>query len=57
MPLLLLLCMNNTQKIKTHVFYKDQILKDANPATFTYDFATDVATDGKLKFKDGVVIE
>jgi len=44
-------------KDNTHVFYKDQILKDANPATFKYDYATDVATDGRLKFKEGKPIK
>jgi hypothetical protein len=44
-------------KDKTHVFYKNQILKSANPVSFTYDFATRVASDGKLRFKDGVEIE
>lgn len=44
-------------KDKIHVFYKDQILKDANPATFRFDYTINMATDGKLKFKDGVVME
>jgi len=44
-------------KDKTHVFYKAQILKDANPATFRFDYTINMATDGKLKFKDGVVME
>ncbi|MBN8576887.1 MAG: DKNYY domain-containing protein [Cytophagales bacterium] len=44
-------------KDKTHVYFKDQVLKDANPATITYNYAAGVATDGKLRFKDGVVVE
>ncbi|HCZ36968.1 MAG TPA: hypothetical protein DHV26_13695, partial [Cytophagales bacterium] len=44
-------------KDNVHVFYKDQVLKGADPATFTYDYASSIASDRKLKFKDGEVIK
>jgi hypothetical protein len=44
-------------KDKTHVFYKNQVLKSADPTTFTYHYASSIATDGKLRFKDGEVIK
>jgi hypothetical protein len=44
-------------KDKTHVFYKNQILAGANPATFTYNFATGIASDGRLRFKDGLPVK
>ncbi len=43
-------------KDKDHVFYKNVLLPDANPKTFTIDYGSNIATDGKISFKEGVVI-
>lgn len=44
-------------KDKQHVFYKTHILAGANPSTFTINYATGIGTDGKLSFKDGVLVK
>lgn len=44
-------------KDKNSVFYRNTILKGAVPASFAYDYASNVASDGILFFKDGVRIE
>jgi hypothetical protein len=43
-------------KDKQHVFYKTILLPNANPKSFTIDYGTNLATDGKLSFKEGIVI-
>lgn len=40
-------------KDKTHVFYQEHVLEGADPDRFTYDYATGIASDGKLFFKNG----
>lgn len=44
-------------KDQLHVFYKTQLLLNANPASFTVNYATGIASDGKLSFKDGVLVK
>ena len=39
-----------------HVFYKQNLLEAVNPHTFTYNYASGIATDGKLSFKDGQLL-
>lgn len=43
-------------KDKQHVFYKNTLLPNANPKSFTIDYGTNIATDGKISFKDGVIV-
>jgi len=38
------------------VFYQNKLLDGANPVSFTVDYATGIATDGKLNFKDGLLM-
>lgn len=44
-------------KDKNAVYYKTQRLKGANPATFTINYATNIASDGKHSFEDGIEIK
>jgi DKNYY family len=37
------------------VFYKTQVLEGAKPNTFTIDYASGIASDGNLSFKEGVL--
>ncbi len=43
-------------KDNRHVFYKTSLLPNANPKSFTIDYGTNVASDGKISFKDGKMI-
>ncbi|NOS93858.1 MAG: hypothetical protein HOP30_18225 [Cyclobacteriaceae bacterium] len=43
-------------KDKQHVFYKNILLPNVNPKSFTIDYGSNIATDGKISFKDGVVV-
>ncbi len=43
-------------KDKQHVFFKNILLPNANPKSFTIDYGTNIATDGKMSFKDGVIV-
>lgn len=44
-------------KDKNSVYYKTKRLNGTTPATFTINYATNVASDGKHSFKDGVALE
>ncbi|GCC49843.1 hypothetical protein SanaruYs_00570 [Chryseotalea sanaruensis] len=44
-------------KDRQHVFYKTHVLAGADPSSFTVNYATGIGTDGKLSFKDGLLIK
>lgn len=44
-------------KDNQYVFYKLEVLEGVNPNTFTYKFASGIATDGKLKYRDGQLVK
>lgn len=39
-----------------YVYYKYQVLKNAQPETFEYQYNKNMATDGKLHFRDGIPV-
>lgn len=53
-PLTFTLVSEYYSKDEKHAFYKAQVLEGVEPEKFTYENSTDIAGDGKLKFKEGV---
>lgn len=43
-------------KDNQHVYYKTDVLDGAKPNAFTIDYASGIASDGNLSFKDGQVV-
>lgn len=43
-------------KDSKHVFYKNNLVENASAQSFTYDYATNVGTDGTKKFKAGKLV-
>lgn len=44
-------------KDRQYVFYQTKRLAGADPLTFTINYATGIGSDGKLSFKDGVLLK
>jgi hypothetical protein len=44
-------------KDRQNVYFKTQLLNQADPTNFNVNYATGIASDGKLSFRDGVLIQ
>ncbi len=44
-------------KDSQHVYYKTQLLNQADPTNFSINYGTNIASDGKLSFKEGVLVK